>query len=292
MGTYHNAYDILSDVREGLNEYSTALVQGTATHGKFSNTFLMNKINRAQRLLYARLLKRIPGEFLTDAAASVSSGVITLPWDFGMVRRLEDENDLKVFPVDIDKRPVYGQEGSDRLYYRKGNTLVLTDLSVTETYHLWYWRKPRELDMGQAGAGANTLATSAKAIADYYNGMDLENITTGATAEITDYTAARVVTGPTLTASTDYYGIVSDLPEMFHQLIAPLAQIIAKAEHPISPEKPKKSEVELWKAEFEDVVSAFGHMEGDVEPEDVFTDFGGGGGGTVNIPGQGYPIRI
>lgn len=292
MGTYHNAYDILSDMREGLNEYSTALVQGTSTHGKFSNTYLVNKMNRAQRLLYARLLKRIPGEFLTDSAVSVASGVITLPWDFGVVRRLEDQNDFKVYPVDIDKRPVQGGQGSKSLYYRKGNYLYLTDDSVTDTYHLWYWRKPRELDVGKAGGTTNQLASSAKAIADYYNGMVLENITTDAFATITDYTAARVVTGPSLTASTDYYGIVSDLPEMFHHLIAPLAIIIAKAEHPVSPEKPTKSEIEIWKSEFDDSVSAFGHMEGDVEPEELFTDFGGlGEGPGINIPGQGYTIR-
>jgi hypothetical protein len=289
MGTYHNAYDILSDMREGLNEYSTALVNGTDTHGRFSNTYLVNKMNRAQRLLYARLLKRIPGEFLTDSDITITAGVMTLPWDFGMVRRLEDEDDRKVYPVDVDKRPIYTGKGSENLYYRKGNTLILTDLNKSGTYHLWYWRKPRELDTGLA-SGANTLATSAKAIADYYNGMDLENITTGTVAEITDYSAARVVTGPTLTSGTDYYGIVSDLPEMFHHLIAPLGQIISKAEHPIAPEKPTKSEIELWKAEFEDVVSAFGNVQGDVEPEDVFTDFGGGGYVGVNMPGHDRPL--
>lgn len=289
MGTYHNAYDILSDMREGVNEHSTALVQGTETHGRFSNTYLVNKMNRAQRLLYARLLKRIPGEFLTDADITVASGVMTLPWDFGMVRRLEDEDDRKVYPADVDKRPIYGGKGSENVYYRKGNTLVLTDTGKSGTYHLWYWRKPRELEVGQAAA-EDTLATSAKAIADYYNGMIIEDITGSQFATITDYTAARVITSTITMADDAYYGIVSDLPEMFHHLIAPLGQIIAKAEHPISPEKPTKSEIELWKAEFEDVVSAFGNMEGDVEPEDVFTDFGAGGVGGVNMPGHSRPL--
>jgi len=290
MGTYHNAYDILYDMREGLNDFSTALVQGTSTYGKFSNTYLTNKMNRAVRLIYARLVRRIPEAFMADSAVSVSSGVITLPWDFGQIRRLEDENDLKVFPVDVDKRPTHGGRGSDRLYRRDGNTLVLTDTSFNGTYHLWYFQKPRELDVGKA-TGSDTLAATAKAIADYYNGMTIEDITGSQIATITDYSVARVITSSITLANNSYYGIVSDLPEMFHQLIAPLGVIIAKAEHPSTPEKPTKAETELWKSEFDDAVNAFGHMQGDVDMEDIWTDFtpdpfiGG-----IDIPGQGYTI--
>lgn len=290
MGTYHNAYDILYDMREGLNEFSTALVQGTDTSGKFSNTFLVNKMNRAQRVIYARLIKTLPEQFLTDADVTVSSGVITLPWDFGMLRRLEDEDGLKVYPVDVDKRPRSGGQGSDRLYRRQGNTLVLTDLSVSETYHLWYWRKPRELDVG-AATGTGVLAASAKGIDDYYNGMILENITGASFAAITDYAGStRTATGPTLT-NGQYYGIVSDLPEMFHHLIAPLGIILSKAQHPTSPEKPTRAEMELFRTEVDEAISAFGHKQDDVDIEDIFTDFGvtppyeG-----INIPGQGYTI--
>lgn len=289
MGTYHNAYDILSDMREGLNEHSTALVQGTATHGIYSNTYLMKKMNRAVRLIYARLLKLNPDHFETDGAVTVTSGVITLPWDFGVIRRLEDENDLKVFPSDVDKRPAYGGRGSDRRYRRHGNTLVLLDTSYSGTYHLWYWRKPRELDMGQAAA-ENTLASSAKMLADYYNGMGLEDITGAQVGTISDYTAARVITADITLADDAYYGIVSDLPEMFHALIAPLGIIIAKAEHPTSPEKPTKAEIEIFRSEFDDAAAAFGMPQGDVGIEDIFCDFGGPAIGGVNIPGQGYTI--
>jgi len=289
MGTYHNAYNILSDMREGVNEHTTALVQATDTYGKFTNTYLMQKMNRAVRLIYARLLKVNPDHFQTDAAVTVTSGVITLPWDFGMVRRLEDENDAKVFPVDVDKRPWSGGKGSRKLYRRQGNTLVLTDLSYSGTYHLWYWRKPRELDMGKATA-ENTLAASSKLIADYYNGMMLEDVTGLQVGTISDYTAAHVITADITLAKDSYYGIVSDLPEMFHHLIAPLGGMIAKAEHPTSPEKPTKVEVELFRTEFADAVSAFGHIQGDVDVEDIFCDFGGGRMGGVEIPGQGYTI--
>lgn len=289
MGTYHNAYDILSDMRESLNEHSTALVQGTATHGKFSNTYLMRKMNRAVRLIYARLMKMNPDMFETDADVTVTSGVITLPWDFGVIRRLEDENDLKVYPSDVDKRPAYGGKGSRKRYRRHGNTLVLLDTSYSGTYHLWYWRKPRELNMGAASA-SNTLASTAKGIADYYNGMIIEDVSGNVYDTITDYTAARAVTVTITIDSGHYYGIVSDLPEMFHALIAPLGVIIAKAEHPISPEKPTKAEVEIFRSEFDDAAAAFGMPQGDVEVEDIFCDFGGPMSGGVEIPGQGYTI--
>lgn len=290
MGTYQNAYDILKNVREGLNESSTALLQGTDTSGKFSNNFLLDKINRAQRVIYARVFTRLPEIFQTDTDVTVSNGVITLPWDYGMIRRLEDEDDLKVFPVDLDKKPVLGQSGSDRLYRRQGNTLVLNDTSINTTYHLWYYKKPRDLDTGKAPS-ADTLATSAKAIEDYYNNMTIEDITDDQSATITDYTSARVITSGITLAQNSYYGIVSDLPEMLHHLIAPLAVIMAKAMHPVSPEKPTRMEVDLFRTEFADALNAFGHKEGDMDIESLFTDFGAGEPMTgINIPGQGYII--
>ena len=291
MGTYHNAYQILGDVREGLNEFSTALQQGTDTYGKYSNSYIMLKINRAQRMLYAKLFKRIEEHFLTSVDLVGVDSVYTLPWYFGKIRRFEDENDIKVLPVSIDHRPTVNGRGSDSLYYHKGNTLVLTRSGVTKTYTLWYYKKPRELDQGAATA-TDTLASTAKEIADYYNGMTIEQVeTTTDQGEITDYTAARVITSGITLASTKYYGIVSDLPEMFHQLIAPLGVMLCKAEHPVSPEKPTKSEIGFWNDELEDAIVAFAGNKGDVPPEDIWTDFGGGrGGGGVNIPGQGYLI--
>jgi hypothetical protein len=289
MATYHNAYTILSDVREGLNEYSTALVQGTATHGKFSNTFILKKINRAQRLLYAKLMIRIKGAFLTSYSSACSSGVFTLPWDFGQIVRFEDENGVKVYPKDVNWKPTHGMQGSDNVYYRSANTFVLMDTSVSATYKLWYYRKPREITMG-AASGENTLASTAKGIADYYNGMIIEDISGNTYDTIDDYSAARVVDVDITIDSGHYYGIVSDLPEMFHPLIAPLAQMICKAEHPVSPEKPTQAEVALWKQELEDAITAFGHSQGDIPSEDIWTDFGEVISPGVNIPGQGYTI--
>lgn len=289
MSAYENAYKILGDVREGLDENQSGLRDGTATYGVYSNSYILNKINRAQRYIYAVLFTRIPEEFLTSASLTGSSGVFTLPWDVGQVRRFEDENGIKVQQATVDHRPTYGSQGSENLYYHKGNTLVLTDTSVGDTYTLWYYKKPLDLDQGKASANS-TLASSAKVIADYYNGLVLENITAGSYGTITDYTAARVVTGPTL-SEDNYYGMVSNLPEPFHLLIAPLAVMICKAQHPVSPEKPTKAEENGFARELNQAIDAFGNKQGDIPPEDLFTDFNTGPGwGGFNVPGQGYPI--
>ena len=122
--------------------------------------------------------------------------------------------------------------------------------------------------------------------------MTIENESGGWVGTISDYSAARVITvsGQTLD-SGHYYGLVSDLPEMFHHLIAPLAVMFCKAEHPVSPEKPSEIEILMWKDEFRDALHTLGHEEGDERPEDVFTDFGTTPGHVgVNVPGQGYLI--
>ena len=83
MSTYRNCYDILSRVREGLNEYSSDLVQGTHTHGKYKNAQLFEYINRAQMHLFSLLQKRVEGLFVKSASITSASSVFTLPWDFG-----------------------------------------------------------------------------------------------------------------------------------------------------------------------------------------------------------------
>jgi hypothetical protein len=274
MGTYHNAYDILTDVREALNEADTALIQGTATYGKFSNTFLVKRINRSVRAIYSKLmlLKHVREKFLASASITGSNSAFALPWDVGVIRRFEDDQGVKVDRANIDHKPIQGGSGSSLTYYRQGNNLVLTKSGVSSTYTLYYLRKPRELDVG-AAASANTLASSAKAIADYYNGMVLENTTDDTIHTISDYTAARVVTLDTGSLATDeYYGIVSDLPEPFHHLISPLAAMFAKAEHPVSPESPKSSAVQLWQNELEDAVLGFAGRELDIPEESIWSD--------------------
>jgi len=245
MSTYLNCYEILSDVRRELNEHSTALVQGTDTSGAFSNTYLVRKINVAQGFIYSLLLSKIPDAFLKSTTITGVSSVYALPSDFGRLVIFKDDNGRKVFPLDIDKLKLSGSTGSQRLYYRKGNSLILDKDGITDTYTLWYRWRCRELDTGTASAGAATsitLATTAKPLLSYYVGMDIEDITQSFVNTISAYTAARVATITGTAVAADYYGIIPELPEPFWQLIAPRAVMDIKARSPIAKEKLTKGE--------------------------------------------------
>jgi len=297
MSTYQNCYTMLELIRRGLRQYSTALVQGTDTSGPFHNDQIIQHINDAQRAIHALLFRRIPHEFLEKADITGSDSVFDLPWDFGTLREFRDDDGVKVFPSGVSQLPTDSGTGSDLLYYRKGQTLVLNKSGVNATYTLWYYRKPRELTMGQVpsgGGGTNTikLGSSAKAIADYYNGMTLENITKDTCYEITDYTAARIATISGTSDDSDWYGMVSDLPEPFHHLILSRALLTLRL-LPVSLEPPSKLDLEMWVADFNDTLAAFAGDDSDVASEDIWCDYADGAAiasGGVNIPGQGYTI--
>jgi hypothetical protein len=294
VATYKNAYTLLEEVRDGLNEYSTAYVQGTDTTGIFRNAHLLNCIDRAQSLLHALLVKHVPNNFLTSAEITGVDSVYDLPWNFGTVREFKDENGYKVYRSGIDALPVNSGVGSDRFYYRSGQTFVLNKSGVTETYTLWYYTKPREIHLGQGGANCAAtvfhLGSDAKNIDDYYNGMTIENITQGTVETISDYTGSTALATVTGTPVTDdWYGIVSEIPEAFHHLIAPRAIMIAKAEHPVSPKAPTTAEASMWKDEVSEALTSYG-IGHDVTPEDIWCDFGVGSGVGVSIPGHGSTI--
>lgn len=287
MSTYENCYTILDDIRRSLNEYTAGLLAGTSTSGAFDNDWIARRINRAQRNLHAILFRYLPEEFLTSASLTGVDSVFTLPWDFGAMVGFKNTNNRTVTRTNIHSLPATGSSGSARLYYRKGNTLVLTKSGITDTYTLWYYSKPRDMTQGLC-AVSQTLIAPAKVIADYYNGIVLESITGDWVDTITDYTAARVITMATGTLDvSDYYGTVSELPEMFHPLIAARAMLICKAEHPLSQEKPNMIGVQAWSAEVEDAILAFAGNRADVSAEDIWTDYGGIGADGTNIPGQG-----
>jgi hypothetical protein len=297
MATYEgNCYEILSWVRRSLNEYSTAYVQGTDTSGIFSNAFIIDQINDSQKQLYNILLRYIPEEFLETASITGSNSVFSLPWNFGRAVQFRDENGYPVLPAVAKNLPPDAQlsGSSDRLYYRKGQTFVVFQSGVSATYKLYYRKSPREIHAGVASAGgAQSLtldATYAKRVADYYNGMDMENVTDLSIDTITDYTAALVATISGTGASSDYYGIVSELPDAFHHLIAPRALMLCKERHPVSQVAISPAELQIWQNQLKDALSAFGYDEDKVSPEDIWTDFGTDPGFGVNIPGQGYLI--
>ena len=277
MATYDNAYEILTEVRYAIDEYSSALVQATDTYGAYSNASLMKKINGAQRFLYNFLFTKKPELFLTSTTLTGVSSVYTLPADFGVLKEFRDDDGAKVYPITVDKLKLDDSDGSDRLYYRKGNTLVLDKDGVTDVYTLWYHTKCREIHSGMSSAGgvkSLTLdASYAKKIVDYYNGMTIENVTDDWVDTITSYTTGRVATITNTGAASKYYGIVSELPEMFHCLIVPKAVIEAKL-MPQSKEKPNETELLAFYDNMRETYRAYAGSQQDTDWEDVFCDFG------------------
>ena len=272
-----NAYEILTQVRYGLNEHSTAYVQGTDVTGAFQNARIMSAINKAQRQLHGIFFTRFPELFLTSTTLAVTSAAATLPADFFKLKRLEDSNGLKIRPIDVNEKHPSNYSGQKYCYYRYGNTIKFDRDDFNDTPTLWYYTRCRDLDQGaEAGAGAKTitLASTARGEADYYNGMKIEDVTAGWVDTISDYTAARVCTISTETSvDDDYYGLVSELPEFFHHLIAPKALIDLKSS-PVSAEKPTKEDYLEYREMLADALRSYaGSIKGDVTMEDIFYDF-------------------
>lgn len=250
--TYENAYEILSDVRRGINAYSTAYVQGTDTTSAFSNAEIMKHINRAQWWLFNMMLLNDPQLFFKSTSLTPSSNTLTMPSDFFRLRRLENASKYEIFKETLDEKVVENEAGTGRHFYWKGGQIILDDVSYTEAVTLYYISRPRELEMGVSSAGGAlsvTLASTAKAVADYYNDIVIENITDGTVDTISDYTAARVATVANTWASSKYYGTVSELPVHIHHLIASRALLTMKATYK-SLEKPSVADFQLFREEF------------------------------------------
>jgi hypothetical protein len=251
--TYENAYAILEKVRRGLKEYSTAYMQATDTTGAFANDDIMNKINDAQKYLFDILIARDPQLFYKKTTLTPASSVLTMPSDFYRIRRLENSDGLKCTekPLqDKDGTTFSVYTGSPNFYYWQGGQIYIDQESFTEVMTLYYVYRPVELTQGMTSAGgalSATLATTSKALADYYNNVIIENITDATVDLISDYSAARVATVTNTWAASKYYGTVSQLPEAFHPFISRKALILMK-QAPQSRELP--SPIEL--ASFDD----------------------------------------
>lgn len=295
MATYLNAYTLLEKLWIQLVGYSSNIasyVNGTDTTGPYSNPQIMDGINAAQRFLYSTLFTRIPYEFEEDVDIVGVNSVYTLPADFGQLRLFKDSDGHQIYPIRTDQRRTADGEGTDQHYYRKGNTLVRDKASVTETCTLTYYRKCRDMEQGKAAAGAAlsiTLASTAKKLVDFYNGLTLENITKDWVDTIDDYTAARVATISETAAADDFYGTVSDLPEPFHFLMIPRAVFEITGNYPIAKEKPQKTGMAIFNDDFMTTLRAYAGPTLDIYPEDIWTSYGSGRQWNINpynIPGH------
>jgi hypothetical protein len=259
---------MLKEVRRGIGEYSENILNGVNTSGRYSNEELVDNINTAQRVVHQIVSRRLPDVFYATASITGVGSVFTLPWDYGSKREFRDEDGYHVYPIVQSgiRRPT--QTGSDKRYYRKGNTLVVDKAGITETYILHYITKPRDLDQGMASAGGAlslTLATLvSKNIDDYYNSMQIENSTQDWVDTVSDYTGSTRVC--TLSAETgvanDMYGFISELPELFHFLLPMWAVATIKG-----------TDISNWSGMLAETLRTFAGSEQDISPEETWCQY-------------------
>lgn len=283
MATYLNGYALLEKLwiqLVGYNSNIATYIDGTDTTGPYSNQQIMDGINDAQRFLYSTLLTRIPYEFEEETELTGVNSVYTLPPDFGNLRFFKDSRGHQIHVIRPDQRRVVSGRGSDQLYYRKGNTLVIDQANISEVCTLIYHRKCRDIEQGKAAAGAAasiTFADTAKLIADYYNGLMIENATQDWVDTILDYSTARVATITETAAADDFYGTISDLPEPFHFLLVPRAVYEITGDYPIVKEKPQQTGVAFFNDQVLATLRAYAGEALDTYAEDIWCDYGSGG---------------
>lgn len=273
MGTYENCYDILADVRRDINEYSEAYVQG-ADEGSFSNELIIQKINLAQFFIFNLLFQRKPHLFRKTVELTAVDSVFTLPADFARLEWFKDDLGTPVKEIGVADITPYGS--SEISYYRAGNTLVLEKSGSTKTYTLYYTWKPRKIFSGKStagGAASITFPTVASKTVDYYNGMLIENKTQDWVDTITDYSTSRVATILETAAQDDYFGIVPEIPDMFHHLIAPKASMLLRLSSPLAQTRVTKAEADSYWEDLVETYRAYAGSSGDQDLAEVFQDF-------------------
>jgi hypothetical protein len=274
-----NAYDIAKEVFTTLGVNSTnlaAVLAGTHDEGIYTIDQVKNAINFACRKIYTLVAKRLPeNEFMEGPTDIVfTSSVATLPSNFGRMVELRDPDGLEVFPVQAKDLRRGTEPGLDRFYIRQGSTLKIDKASVSGTYTMYYVKTPRMIDFGVAAAGAAasiTLATSAVKTVDYYNGMSLVDVTQDWVDTIDDYAVTRVCTISETAAASDIYGIVPELPEPFHYLVAPIAAWWLGSQFPMAKTKPAPNSYQVILETLNETLGFFASPSLG-EDEDLFTD--------------------
>lgn len=273
-----NCWNILNDIRYAINEQSTALTNGTDTTGAFQNTYLLRQINMAQYNIYSFLFEQFPDLFLTSTTLSFSNSTATLPVDCFKIKTIINSDNYPIIPIDSREKRIGNMVGDLYVYYRAGNTVILDRASVSDSSTLWYYSRCREIACGMSSAGGAlslTLASTARGIVDYYNNMTIENITDNWVDTISDYSATRVCTLAAQTgAASKYYGIVSELPEIFHGLIIEKA-ILQVKQHPKAPFKITEQDIKIYSDNLRSAMISFaGTNTGDVNLDSMINDFG------------------
>lgn len=284
MPTYQNCFELVKDIRQGLNEYDDALALGDEVYGAFRNDLIVREINRTIQELQALISRRRPNEFFTEASLTGVNSVFTLPSNFGKLVLFKDSYGRKVYPIQQDERRLVNSTGSDRMYYQSGRTLVLDKAGVTDAYPLIYKTLPRPVHMGRASAGAASSITFdndyAKPVADFYNGMKVEDITQDFATTISDYSAARVATITGTAVADDFYALVPEIPEWAHSLIGPRTTIKLK-QNPVSKEKPTRTEISDYEQQLLITFREYCSPDEDQDWEEMFTSFEPKGGGMI-----------
>lgn len=273
-----NCWNILNSVRYAINEQSTAYTNGTDTTGAFQNSYLIEQINRAQYYIHSTLFQQFPDIFLTSATLTFSSSSATLPADCFKIKEITSSDNYPIIPINSKERRVGNMIGDRYAYYRKGDTVVLDRTGISDASTLWYYTRCREITTGMSSAGGAlslTLATTARGIADYYNGMTIENVTDNWVDTISDYAANRVCTLAAQTgAASKYYGIVSELPEIFHHLITRKAEHLVKCDI-VSPQVANNFDLADFNEDLRAALSAYaGTNNGDCDIDSMINDFG------------------
>ena len=283
MSTFDNCYAIVAAVRHSVGEYSEAKVRGEDTLGGYHNDYIIQKINAAIRELHALISRRIPDLFIEETELTAVDSVFTLPWDFGKLIYFKNAEGRQVYSHDQRQRKLNDGTGSKMLYRRVGNTLVLDQAGVTETYTLIYKRKPRIIHSGLVVAGASasmTFCQAAPMTADYFNGMVVENISADWIDTISDYTASRVATIAAETpAKNEAYGLVPEIPDWSHMLIAPRAVLMVRLEHPLTKRKPSVTDLNEYRELLRTTLLEFAAPSEDEDYQDLFSNFAPKGAG-------------
>jgi hypothetical protein len=103
--------------------------------------------------------------------------------------------------------------------------------------------------------------------------MKIENVTDSTVDVISDYAATRVATVTNTWASSKYYGIVSDLPEIFQPLIAEYA-ILQLKKNPKVPLQVSPADAQLFGEMLAQALRTFaGTQNGDVTIDSIINDF-------------------